>query len=109
MGQVLAYRLHGPTASWGTVEAGVERRPSTRDPGRGAVLGILAAALGFRRDETKRHAGLSDGVLIAVCGHGERRLVQEVAMLLTPGTGGGGEVAAVVEPAAITASTSRPP
>jgi CRISPR system Cascade subunit CasD len=83
MGQVLAYRLHGPTASWGTVEAGVERRPSTRDPGRGAVLGILAAALGFRRDETKRHAGLSDGVLIAVCGHGERRLVQDYRTVQT--------------------------
>lgn len=83
MAQVLAFRLHGPTASWGTVEAGVERRPSTRDPGRGAVLGILAAALGLRREEDERHAALADGIRIAVCGHGARRLVQDYRTVQT--------------------------
>ena len=83
MGSVLAFRLHGPTASWGTVEAGVERRPSTRDPGRGAILGLLAAALGLRRDETERHMEMSAQVRIAVCGHGPRRLVQDFRTVQT--------------------------
>lgn len=80
---LLAFRLHGPTASWGTVEAGVERRPSSRDPGRGAVLGLLAAALGLGRDDGEGQAALSDGVLIAVCGHGPRRLVQDFRTVQT--------------------------
>lgn len=83
MDRILALRLYGPTASWGTVEAGVERRPSTRDPGRGAILGLIAAALGFRRDETERHSGLSEGVRIAVSGHGPRRLVQDFRTVQT--------------------------
>lgn len=83
MGQVLAFRLHGPTASWGTVEAGVERRPSGRDPGRGAVLGLLAAALGVGRGDDERQAALSDGVRLAVCGHGPRRLVQDYRTVQT--------------------------
>lgn len=83
MDAVLAFRLHGPTASWGTVEAGVERRPSGRDPGRGAVLGLLAAALGLAREDDRAQAALSDGVRVAVCGHGPRRLVQDFRTVQT--------------------------
>lgn len=83
MSRVLAFRLHGPTASWGTVEAGVERRPSSRDPGRGAVLGLLAAALGIGRPESERQAALSRDLRLAVCGHGRRRLVQDYRTVQT--------------------------
>lgn len=83
VGRVLAFRLHGPTASWGTVEAGVERRPSGRDPGRSAVLGLLAAALGLRRQDSERHDALSGAVRLAVCGHGPRRLVQDYRTVQT--------------------------
>lgn len=83
MDGVLAFRLHGPTASWGTVEAGVERRPSSRDPGRGAVLGLLAAALGLAREDGPAQAALSDRVRVAVCGHGPRRLVQDFRTVQT--------------------------
>jgi CRISPR system Cascade subunit CasD len=81
--QVLAFRLHGLAASWGTVEAGVERRPSSRDPGGGAILGLLAAALGIRRDQTERHLALGESLRIAVCGHGARRLVQDYRTVQT--------------------------
>src|SRR4051794_10653860 len=80
---VLAFRLHGPMAAWGTVEAAVERRPSSRDPGRGAILGLLAAALGIRRHEEEAHAALSRDVRLAVCGHGPRRLVQDFRTVQT--------------------------
>ena len=80
---VLAFRLHGPMAAWGTVEAAVERKPSSRDPGRGAILGLLGAALGIRRGDEQAHAALSDGVRLAVCGHGPRRLVQDYRTVQT--------------------------
>lgn len=52
MAAFLCLRLHGPLASWGDVAVG-ERRPSTPHPSRSAVLGILAAALGVRRDDAE--------------------------------------------------------
>ncbi len=67
----LAFRLYAPLASWGDVAVG-EHRPSQNYPGRSAVLGLLAAALGIRRDEEARLAALSDafGVAVAVYDNG---------------------------------------
>lgn len=67
----LAFRLYAPLASWGDVAVG-EHRPSQNYPGRSAVLGLLAAALGIRRDEEARLAALSDafGVAVAVYASG---------------------------------------
>lgn len=46
----LCFRLHGPLASWGDIAVG-ERRPSTPHLSRSAVLGLVAGALGIRRDD----------------------------------------------------------
>lgn len=48
--QWLIFRLYGPLASWGGVAVG-EVRDSDAHPGKSAVLGLVAAALGIRRDE----------------------------------------------------------
>ncbi|MTH45353.1 type I-E CRISPR-associated protein Cas5/CasD [Intestinirhabdus alba] len=53
MSQYLVFQLHGPMASWG-VEAPGEVRHSHELPSRSALLGLLAAALGIRRDEEER-------------------------------------------------------
>src|SRR6266540_4291496 len=50
MASFLCFRLHGPLGSWGDIAVG-ERRPSTPHASRSAVLGIVAAALGIRRDD----------------------------------------------------------
>jgi CRISPR system Cascade subunit CasD len=50
MAQFLCFRLHGPLASWGDIAVG-ERRPSAPHLSRSAVLGLVGAALGVRRDE----------------------------------------------------------
>jgi CRISPR system Cascade subunit CasD len=50
MPSFLCFRLHGPLGSWGDIAVG-ERRPSTPHASRSAVLGIVAAALGIRRDD----------------------------------------------------------
>lgn len=46
----LLFRLHGPMASWGEIAVG-ERRPTSDAPTRSAVLGLVAAALGLRREQ----------------------------------------------------------
>lgn len=53
MSQYLVFQLHGPMASWG-VDAPGEVRHSHELPSRSALLGLLAAALGIRRDEEER-------------------------------------------------------
>lgn len=58
MSEYLLFRLHGPMASWGDIAVG-EFRPSYSHPSKSAVLGLIAAALGIRRDEETKHQGLS--------------------------------------------------
>lgn len=53
MSQYLIFQLHGPMASWG-VDAPGEVRHSHELPSRSGLLGLLAAALGIRRDEEAR-------------------------------------------------------
>lgn len=46
----LLFRLYGPMAAWGDIAVG-ERRPTSRQPSKSAIMGLLAAALGVRRDQ----------------------------------------------------------
>jgi CRISPR system Cascade subunit CasD len=57
MAEFLCFRLHGPLASWGDIAVG-ERRPSAPHPSRSAVLGLVAAALGIRREDADSWAAL---------------------------------------------------
>ncbi|WP_295540003.1 CRISPR-associated protein Cas5, partial [Thiolapillus sp.] len=50
MDDYLVFQLYAPLASWGGQAVGQER-PSDDHPGRSALLGLLAAALGIRREE----------------------------------------------------------
>lgn len=63
--ELLAFRLYAPLASWGEPAVG-EHRPSHNYPGRSAILGLLAAALGIRRDEDEQLAELAAGYGVAV-------------------------------------------
>ncbi len=59
------FRLYGPLAAWGEIAVG-EQRPSATHPGKSAVLGVLAAALGVRRDEEARHQEIAEAYGFAV-------------------------------------------
>jgi CRISPR system Cascade subunit CasD len=61
----LVFRLYGPMASWGQAAVGGDR-PTDRHPSRSAVLGLLSAALGIKRDEDDKLRALGDSVHIAV-------------------------------------------
>lgn len=63
--EYLLFRLYGPLASWGEIAVG-ESRHSAVYPGKSALLGLLAAALGIRRDEEERQAALAAGYRFAV-------------------------------------------
>lgn len=61
----LLFQLYGPMSAWGDIAVG-ESRVTTVLPGRSALLGILAAALGLRRSDEARLNELSDSVRFAV-------------------------------------------
>ncbi|OKP00266.1 type I-E CRISPR-associated protein Cas5/CasD [Xenorhabdus eapokensis] len=61
----LVFRLYGALASWG-VEAVGEDRPTGTDPTRSAILGLLGAALGIRRDDETQLVALQQGIKIAI-------------------------------------------
>lgn len=76
--RVLCVRLFGPLASWGTAEAGAASRPTARHPSRGALLGMVAAALGLGRADDQGHTHLGRSLLTAVASHGYRRVSAEL-------------------------------
>ena len=57
MPSFLCFRLHGPLAAWGDIAVG-GTRPSTPHASRSAVLGLVAAALGIRREDADSCAAL---------------------------------------------------
>ncbi len=59
MEDYLVFQLYAPLAAWGGQAVGQER-PSDDHPSRSALLGLLAAALGIRRDEEAEHRSLSE-------------------------------------------------
>ena len=65
MRDYLIFRLYGPLAAWGDVAVG-EYRPSFAYPSKSAIVGLLAAALGIRRDEEERQKALTKAYSFAV-------------------------------------------
>lgn len=61
----LLFRLYGPMSSWGDIAVG-ETRPSFTYPSKSAVLGLVAAGLGIRRDEEIKHQQLAESLGFAV-------------------------------------------
>lgn len=65
MRQFLLFQLYGPMAAWGDVAVG-EQRPTASHPSKSAISGLLAAAMGIRRDEESTHREMSTGYGFAV-------------------------------------------
>lgn len=74
----LVFDLAAPLASFGAAAPG-SIRDSEGTPSRGALLGLIAAALGIRRDEPDRHAALSAALRFAsrVNRSGDSRLLRD--------------------------------
>ena len=65
MTDYLIFRLYASLASWGEAAVG-ETRPTATYPGKGAVLGLLGAALGVRRDDDVGQKQLRESIGIGV-------------------------------------------
>jgi len=72
MTEYLVFQLYGPLASWGDIAVG-EVRPTVIRPTKSAVLGLVAAALGIRRDQEdeQRELAVGYGFAVRVDQHGE--------------------------------------
>lgn len=82
--QFLVFQLQAPLAAWGGVAVG-EFRGSAEHPGVSALLGLLGAALGVRRDNEAAHAALRDGYAFAVGVVASGRLLRDYHTAQVPG------------------------
>lgn len=65
MKKYLIFRLYGAMASWGQAAVGGDR-PTGLQPTRSAIVGLLASALGIKRDNEELLQQLQGGIKIAV-------------------------------------------
>ncbi|MBK8397650.1 MAG: type I-E CRISPR-associated protein Cas5/CasD [Leptospiraceae bacterium] len=61
MKEFLLFQLYGPFASWGDIAVG-ENRHSFSHPSKSAIIGILASALGIKREEEETLLELNDSL-----------------------------------------------
>ena len=61
----LLFRLYGPMASWGEIAVG-ETRHTASYPGKSAIIGLMAAALGTKRNDTEKQLRMQQGYAFAV-------------------------------------------
>ena len=61
----LLFRLYGPMASWGEIAVG-QTRHTANYPGKSAIIGLMAAALGLKRNDAGKQLQMQQGYAIAV-------------------------------------------
>lgn len=83
MPDIVAFSLWAPLAAMGDVAVG-ERRGGFDRPGRSAVLGLVAAALGLDRGDEEAHAALDDSYLLALRVVARGELVQDYHTIQAP-------------------------
>lgn len=83
----LVLRLYGPMASWGEIAVGEVRRSGSY-PGKSAVTGLLAAALGIDREQDQTHSSLAEGYQQAVKLLSSGRLLKDYHTVQAPDSAG---------------------
>ncbi len=83
MTSYLMVRLYGPMASWGDIAVG-EQRSTQGHPSKSAVFGLLAAALGIKRDEEEKQLSLMNGYSMAVRVDSEGALLRDYHTIQVP-------------------------
>lgn len=80
----LVFQLQAPLSAWGETAVG-EFRPTANYPSESALLGLLAAALGVRREEEDAHAALRRGYGFAIGVLSSGRLLRDYHTAQVPG------------------------
>jgi CRISPR system Cascade subunit CasD len=83
MSDYLVFQLQGPMASWGEPAPG-EVRHTHPLPSRSALLGLLAAALGIRRDEEQRLAEFNRHYQFLVCANEKSHWMRDYHTVQVP-------------------------
>jgi len=86
MREFLVFRLYGMMASWGDIAVG-EFRPTFSRPSKSAVMGLIAAAMGIRRNEEERQRELAAGYLMAIRIDNPGILLRDYHTIQVPSTG----------------------
>ncbi len=84
----LVFRLYGPMASWGDVAVGTYR-PTFDHPSKSAVMGLLAAAIGIRRDEDVKLRKLTESYDFAVRVDASGMMLRDYHTSQVPSSGSG--------------------
>lgn len=84
MPDFLVFQLYGAMAAWGDIAVG-EHRPSFGHPSKSAIIGLLAAALGIRRDEEAKQQLLANSYGIAVCVQVAGEILRDYHTIQVPG------------------------
>ncbi|MEO7854904.1 MAG: type I-E CRISPR-associated protein Cas5/CasD [Rubrivivax sp.] len=82
--QFLVFQLQASLAAWGDVAVG-EYRGSRDYPGTSALIGLLGAALGVKREDEAGHATLRDGYRFAVGMVSAGQLLRDYQTAQVPG------------------------
>ncbi|MDR2092109.1 MAG: type I-E CRISPR-associated protein Cas5/CasD [Azoarcus sp.] len=80
----LVFQLQGPMAAWGDPAIG-EYRGSADTPGESALIGLLGAALGVRRENESAFAALREGYRFAVGVQDSGQLLRDYHTTQVPG------------------------
>jgi CRISPR system Cascade subunit CasD len=83
MKEYLIFRLYGPIASWGEIAVG-ENRHSFSYPSKSAVIGLIASALGYKREEEEKHIELSSSLGFGVKVWNAGNLLRDYHTIQTP-------------------------
>jgi len=83
MQDFVVFRLYGPMASWGKAAVGGDR-PTGPQPTRSAVIGLIAAALGIKRDQSQSLLDLGQQLQIAVKQVSSGSLLRDYHTVQTP-------------------------
>ncbi len=83
MKEYLVFRLFGPIASWGEIAVG-ENRHSFSYPSKSAIIGLVASALGYKREEEEKHTKLSKSLSFGVKVYSAGILLRDYHTIQTP-------------------------
>ena len=81
---LLVFQLQAPLSAWGDTAVG-EYRPSHDYPGMSALVGLLGAALGLRREDEAAHVALRDGYGFAIGVQSSGKLLRDYHTAQVPG------------------------
>jgi len=88
MTEYLVFHLYGPMASWGETAVG-EFRPSSDHPSRSAILGLIAASLGIRREDDATLEKITTSYALAIAVESSGTLLRDYHTAAVPPSGRG--------------------